>query len=121
VVSAPTEAQLDEIARDLLALQAQLQILIADETGATDTVVLDQSTQGRLSRMDAMQAQKMAEAQMRRASQRLERVQSVLAIRADPDQDFGACRACEQSISFRRLKAQPDALFCVACAQEREG
>lgn len=120
MVSAPTDAQLEEIAGDLLTLQAQLLILIADETGAADTVVLDQSTQGRLSRIDAMQAQKMAEAQLRRARQRLERVQSVLAIHADPDQDFGACRVCEEPISFRRLKAQPSALFCVACAQERE-
>jgi len=119
-MSEPSDAQLDEIAEDLLALRDQLLTLIADETGATDTVVLDQSTQGRLSRMDAIQAQKMAQAQRRRAIQRLERVQSVLAIRDDPDQDFGACRMCEEPISYRRLKAQPDALFCVACAQARE-
>jgi DnaK suppressor protein len=116
-----SDTQHHEILEDLYTLQAELLIFIADETGATQTVELDQSTQGRLSRIDAMQAQKMAEAQGRRAKQRLERVRSVLAIHADPGQDFGACRVCEDAISYRRLKAQPDALFCVQCAQDREG
>ncbi len=105
---------------DLLALRGQLEMLIRDETGATATVELDQSTQGRLSRMDAIQAQKMAQAQRRRAVQRLERVNGVLNSRDDPDLDFGHCRVCEEPISYRRLKAQPDAIFCVDCAQARE-
>ena len=113
------DAELQEILSDLETLRADLLVLIADETGATKTVELDQSTQGRLSRMDAIQAQKMAQAQRRRAEQRLERIQSVLEIRDDDPSAFGCCRICEESIGFRRLKAQPDALFCVECAHER--
>ena len=119
-MSQPTPAQLDEIHQDLLKLREQLLHLIEDETGATATVELDQSTQGRLSRMDAIQVQKMAEAQRRRAKQRLERVEGVLSSRDDPDQEFGHCRVCDEPISYPRLKASPDAIFCVECAQERE-
>ncbi len=119
-MSALTLDQIAEIHRDLLALRGTLLLLIADETGATDTVELDQSTQGRLSRMDAIQAQKMAQAQQRRAAQRLERVEGVLASREDPSLGFGLCRVCEEPISYPRLKAQPDAIFCLGCAQARE-
>lgn len=113
------DAELQEILGDLETLRSELLTLIADETGATDTVELDQSTQGRLSRMDAIQAQKMAQAQRRRATQRLERIDSVLEIRAEDASAFGCCRICEEPIGFRRLKAQPDALFCVECAHAR--
>ena len=113
------DAELQEILGDLETLRAELLMLIADETGATDTVELDQSTQGRLSRMDAIQAQKMAQAQRRRATQRLERIDSVLEIRAEDASAFGCCRICEEPIGFRRLKAQPDELFCVECAHAR--
>ena len=113
--------QLAQIRADLLALRTQLVALVADETGATDTVELDQAAQGRLSRIDAIQQQKMAQAQRRRAQLRLERVESVLEAYDDPEVDFGCCRTCTDPIAYARLKAQPDALFCVECAQAREG
>ena len=113
-------AALAGIHADLLSLQARLQDLLAAAGGTTDTVELDQSTQGRLSRMDAMQRQEMATAERRRAKVRLERVQAVLESYEDPDVDFGCCRDCGEPIPLPRLKALPDALFCVPCAQERE-
>jgi len=120
-MSAPSAEQLEEIYQALVDLRAELLILIADEMGATDTVELDQSTQGRLSRMDAIQQQKMAEAQQRRAAQRLKRVEVVMAGWSDPELDFGCCRLCGEFIAYARLKAKPDAIFCVPCAQAREG
>jgi DnaK suppressor protein len=109
-------AALAKVHAALLALRQSLLVQIADETGATATVVLDQSTQGRLSRMDAMQAQQMAKAQQRRAMQRLERVDAVLEDWSDPEVDFGCCRFCGEPIALRRLAAQPDAIRCVDCA-----
>ena len=114
-----TPQQLQEIRDALNSLQQQLITLIRDETGATDTVTLDQSAQGRISRIDAIQHQKMAQAQKRRATQRLERVQTILASYDDPDIDFGCCRDCEDPIPMPRLRARPDALFCMECQEAR--
>ena len=103
----------------LEALRDEIRIFLADETGATETVELDQGAQGRVSRIDAIQAQKMAEAQRRRAEQRLERVTNVLAT-AD-DEEFGCCWECGEAIRFARLMARPDSVLCVDCAEAREG
>jgi DnaK suppressor protein len=119
-VDAHTPEQLAAVRADLFRLRQELLTLIADETGATDTVELDQSTQGRLSRMDAIQHQQMAMAQCRRAAQRLERVDAVLAGWDDPDLEFGCCRFCEDPIALPRLHAKPDAISCVDCANARE-
>ena len=105
---------------DLLALRQRLERLLEDASGATATVELDQSTQGRLSRMDAMQRPEMAKAERRRAGLRMEWVEAVLASYGDPEVDFGCCRDCGEPILLARLKALPDALFCVPCAEERE-
>ena len=103
----------------LQSLRDEILIFLADETGATAIVELDQGTQGRVSRIDAIQAQKMAEAQRRRAELRLERVTNVLAT-AD-DEEFGCCWECGESIRFARLMARPDSVLCVDCAEAREG
>ena len=111
--------QLAELRSDLEKLRQDLLVVIRDDSGAAATVTLDQSTQGRLSRMDAMQQQKMAEANMRRAKVRLERVEAVLESFEDPSVDPGSCRECGDPVPFARLKAYPDALFCVPCLNER--
>ena len=115
-----TDEQLRRIHDALRALAEDCRALLADTTGATATVILDQSAQGRLSRMDAMQRQEMAKAQRRRAQERLARVERALVAFDDPDVDFGECRACEDPIPFKRLLAVPDAAFCVVCTERRE-
>ena len=55
------------ITEALNALHVELTEMISNLAGAAETVELDQGQQGRLSRIDAMQSQKMAEAQIRRA------------------------------------------------------
>ena len=52
--------ELDEILAALRRLRQERCAIINDETGATDTVELDQAAQGRVSRIDAIQQQKMA-------------------------------------------------------------
>ncbi len=115
-----SQEQLAEVYASLLALRKQIQDLLLDTSGATNTVELDQSTQGRLSRMDAMQRQEMAKAEKRRAETRLQRVEAVLESYDDPEVDFGSCRQCGEPIALKRLQALPDALFCVPCAEELE-
>lgn len=78
-------------------------------------VELDQTSVGRLSRMDAMQQQAMAEAQSRRRSGRLQAIERALR-RIDED-EFGWCDACGEEIPLGRLELDPTAVRCVDCAR----
>jgi len=106
-------AQRDALRAQLKALHAELS---ASLTGAGDragTVDLDQSAVGRLSRVDALQQQAMAQAQERRLELRLKTVVNALA-RVETDR-FGECLRCGEDIPERRLRARPEAPFCLAC------
>ena len=83
-----------------------------------DTVVLDQSSVGRLSRMDAMQSQAMnQEAQRRR---KIEIVRLEAALKSMAEGDYGECGECGESIAPGRLMLDPAALYCIHCAQKNE-
>jgi DnaK suppressor protein len=112
-----TDEQIEELRADLLRLQADLRVTMADEQGRSDTVDLDQPI-GRLSRMDAIQQQEMAKAERRRAELRLQRV--AVSLEAIEDEEYGWCGDCEEPIGYRRLKARPDSFFCLECSAKRE-
>jgi len=116
--SAEELAQLHSV---LLKTKQDLEAILADASGQSDTVELDQAAVGRISRIDAIQRQEMAKAQQRMAARRLGRVNQALIDFDDPDIDYGSCRDCGELIPLGRLHARPEALFCVACAQERGG
>ncbi len=111
-----TEAQLQELHQDLLQLEKSLRATLADPT-RTQTVDLDLPI-GRLSRVDALQQQAMAEAEHRRAAQRLEAVKSALSFFEEGD--FGFCKACGEDMPWGRLKARPETPLCVPCLTQRE-
>ncbi len=80
-------------------------------------VELDQTSVGRLSRMDAMQQQAMAAAQARRRAIRMRAVEAALR-RVETD-EFGWCETCGEAIPDGRLDIDPCATRCVACAGGR--
>ena len=102
----------------LLALRAELQSVaeIGDESAAV--VELDQSKVGRLSRMDAMQAQAMAKAAGDRRQIMLTKITAALK-RLD-DGDFGCCLECDEPINPKRLEFDPTANHCIECASKSE-
>lgn len=102
----------------LIELRAELQGLAETGADAAQVVELDQAKVGRLSRMDAMQAQEMAKASGQRREQMLKRIGAALA-RIDSD-DFGFCRGCEEPIPVKRLEFDPTATRCVDCATAAE-
>jgi DnaK suppressor protein len=102
----------------LNGLEIELRAFIEAVTAATEIVELDQGQQGRLSRIDAMQSQKMALAQKLRATQRLERVKNILE--TVDDEEFGCCGECGEPIPMPRLLARPDSVLCIECAGARE-
>ena len=99
------------------ALEAELAEIsaLSASTGADRAPVsLDQQSVGRLSRMDAMQGQAMAQAAERRRQQRVVLIKAALARMEEGE--YGYCQTCGDSISEGRLKADPTAPRCVTCA-----
>jgi len=79
------------------------------------TVKLDQTSVGRLSRMDAMQQQAMAMAQKGRRQARLQGIDA--ALRRLDDGEFGWCVSCGEFIGFKRLDLDPLLPRCLDCSR----
>ncbi len=104
--------------QSLLALREELLSIAAIGAESAAVVELDQSKVGRLSRMDAMQAQAMAQASGQRREETLIRISSALQ-RID-DGDYGFCATCEEAINPQRLEFDPTVVYCVSCAGKEE-
>ncbi|MGB0688977.1 MAG: TraR/DksA family transcriptional regulator [Paracoccaceae bacterium] len=79
------------------------------------TVELDQQSVGRLSRMDALQAQAMARAhQVRRDGLRHALLRALARIE---EGEFGYCEDCGDLISQARLELNPALQLCIGCAR----
>jgi DnaK suppressor protein len=103
-----------DIRQRLLWLRAELEAEAESAGGSADIVELDQSKVGRLSRMDAMQAQAMAKATGQRRDAALRRITAALK-RVD-NGEFGICLECDEPINPKRLEFDPTVLYCVDCA-----
>lgn len=77
-------------------------------------VTLQQDAVGRLSRMDAMQQQAMAQASERRRTAERSRIAAALA-RLD-EGEWGWCATCGEPIAQARLRHDPSVATCVSCA-----
>ncbi len=100
--------------QQLLKLQQELVAQDRESEESTRPVNLDQSSVGRLSRMDAMQSQAMAQENKRRRSVQLVRISA--ALERIGEEEYGYCAACDEEINRRRLEVDPATPFCVACA-----
>ena len=78
-------------------------------------VELDQTQQGRLSRMDAIQLQEMALEQNRRREFEIKRIDA--ALKRIEDGEFGFCNNCGENIPLKRLEVSPSTPLCVDCAE----
>jgi DnaK suppressor protein len=110
-----TTDEIRAIRERLLSLQAELQNVDKTSQAAGETVELDQSRVGRLSRMDALQAQQMAQETARRRQQQLSRIEG--ALRRIESGDYGYCFICKKAIDARRLNADPTITRCIDCAE----
>lgn len=110
-----TKAQLSQFNKNLLKLQQELQELELEFAKSGDIVKLDQSSVGRLTRMDAMQAQQMALETSRRRQIQIQKIEG--ALRRIESDDYGYCFVCEEDIDIRRLEADPTNTRCLKCAE----
>lgn len=113
-----TDAQVEELRAALEALRDELQAALDQTRDGAKPVSLDQPI-GRVSRVDALQQQQMAQANRRNVELRLAQVRQALS--AVESGDYGYCRKCEEPIGYGRLRSRPEAPFCVECQRGREG
>jgi len=107
-------ADLEKATRRLAEKRAAIEAHSAMSAEARSTVELDQVAVGRLSRMDAMQQQAMAEAAERTRQRDLVRIE--MAERRIASGDYGYCEECGEEIPDGRLAIDPMATHCVNCA-----
>ncbi|MDE0944403.1 MAG: TraR/DksA C4-type zinc finger protein [Alphaproteobacteria bacterium] len=104
----------ERVSERLLARQAELRALSDNAKDARKPVELDQSKVGRLSRMDAIQDQAMAQESERRRLGELQRIEA--ALERIKSGDYGFCVSCDEDIAPARLDLDPAVATCINCA-----
>ncbi|MEE2679952.1 MAG: TraR/DksA family transcriptional regulator [Myxococcota bacterium] len=112
-----TSDQLAELVLALRRLERELAVVQDASAEGAAPVDLDQPI-GRISRIDAIQQQRMARANRGAIQQRLAQVRAALG-RLERE-EYGACAACGEAIGYPRLRARPETPLCIACQSARE-
>ena len=105
----------EEFRRILTARRDEIAALESTNDADRAVVELDQQNIGRLSRMDALQRQAMAEETRRRRKLELRRIDQ--ALRLIDEDEYGWCAKCGEEIGAGRLEVDPTATLCIDCAR----
>ena len=100
-----------------IRIEEEIRQLTRESAGAKhqrDPVELDQQSVGRLSRMDALQVQAMAQETERRRQARILALNA--ALKRIEDDEYGYCAACGEEIAEARLNLDPACATCIDCA-----
>jgi DnaK suppressor protein len=103
-----------EVRARLLEQRTALEATSTITADARAPVELDQTSVGRLSRIDAMQVQAMALAIERRRTDAIRRIDQAL-VRLDAG-TYGECVLCGEDIAPKRLELNPAVPTCLPCA-----
>lgn len=103
-----------------LLLERKATLIEEEEAGkqAAQIVELDQTSVGRVSRMDAMQGQAMAIAANQRRQIELQKIGA--ALKRIDQEEYGYCLECNEEIAEPRLELDPATSLCIACASKKE-
>lgn len=112
-----TDDQLEQFQERLLAMGAQIDALLTQTESDTKPVDLELPI-GRLTRIDAIQMQAMAQQNRRQLEIRGQQVAAALS--AFRSGTYGLCRHCKGPISLRRLEVLPETPFCLDCQESFE-
>ena len=102
----------ETIAKEILSLKEQITIL----EEKTKPIAPDCSL-GRLTRLEAMGEQDVANKVLDEARLRLTRLNNALQRMDKPM--FGICIACDEDIGFGRMSVRPESVRCVSCANNQ--
>lgn len=117
-MSEPKDIDVAAVKERLLTMKVDLERLAHEHEHDSDIVELDQTTQGRLSRIDALQGQAMAQEVARRREVEIRRIDAALA--RIEDGDYGYCVTCGEEIARKRLDLDPATPNCIDCARGEE-
>lgn len=106
---------LEQFCAKLTAMRNELRAISESAAQNLKPVALDQTSVGRVSRMDAMQLQQMSQATARRREQLLLKIEG--ALRRIESGRFGLCFLCGEEIDRRRLGADPTITRCRDCVE----
>lgn len=112
------DKEIERFKQRLLSKREDILALNDTRKSAQSTVELDQSRVGRLSRMDALQQQAMAQASQNSIDRSLKAIEAAL-LRCDHGH-FGFCEECDEPIAPKRLEYDPTVTCCIRCAEELE-
>lgn len=117
-MSLPYDLDLDDIRKQLLARKETLENVSDQSSDIRNPVELDQTRQGRLSRMDALQQQAMSKETERRRQLEIKKIESALQ-RID-EGDYGYCVISGEPIEYERLMADLAVPTSRVALEERE-
>jgi DnaK suppressor protein len=106
-------AQIEEIRAELLRMRSRLERSMKATRRAARPVKLDQTSVGRLSRIDALQNQSLTQGLEEREAARYAQIQE--ALRRLEQGEYGTCGGCARPIPFERLLVFPETLTCATC------
>ena len=112
-----SDDQQSELETALRAHRVDLEQLLESTREAIKPVDLDEPI-GRLTRMDAIQQQKVTAAHRRSYDIRLRQVKQALELLGR--NEYGLCRKCDDPIGYARLSARPESPYCLECQNEIE-
>ena len=101
--------------KKLQELRQELEGLNLAASGSRETVELDQSRVGRLSRIDALQGQAMNNAIAARRHNKLLAIEA--ALERLEEKEFGYCVKCGDEIALKRLELDPTVAQCLGCSK----
>jgi len=113
-----SKKQITAFREQLLSTQKMLQDIGQTGDDAAKTVELDQACIGRLTRMDALQAQAMSIAAQQRRVLELRQIDA--ALQRLMQDEYGYCQDCGEVIAIRRLQHNPAVVLCIDCASLKE-
>jgi DnaK suppressor protein len=106
-----SDIDIEYFKKRLVHLKHELQALLELSQEASSPVVLDQTSVGRLSRMDAMQRQAMAQETERRRRVEVQKIEA--ALKRMDEGEYGYCIKTGEEIPLKRLELDPAAATIV--------
>ena len=107
-------SELENFKSKLLSLKNEVENDLLDPSAADESITPDNAI-GRLTRMEAIQAQSIANAGKVRQKKRLDLIDRALA--SIEDGTYGSCVVCGADIQVGRLEIRPESRACIRCAR----
>ncbi len=110
------EEEREQFRAKLPAMQSEIRTISGSAAQDLKPVMLDRTSVGRVSRVDAIQLRQMSQEAARRRQQLLVKIEG--ALRRIESERFGLCFLCEMEIDIRRLDADPTITRCRDCVED---